>query len=64
MRLFFLTIPKPPRQHPIYKKIIHAALQGVCSTSRRLISKDLGEKLPDPSIIYARLDSFTIDGSQ
>jgi len=53
MRLFFLTIPKPPRQHPIYKKIIHAA-----------ISKDLGEKLPDPSIIYARLDSFTIDGSQ
>jgi hypothetical protein len=37
MRLFFLTIPKPLRQHPIYKKIIHFA-----------IFKDLGEKIPDP----------------
>jgi hypothetical protein len=62
MRLFFLTIPKPLRQHPIYKKIIHSALRGVGSTSRpvnptgwkrsrRLIFKDLGEKLPDPSSI-------------
>jgi len=33
------TIPKPRRQHPIYKKIIHFA-----------IFKDLGEKLPDPSV--------------
>jgi hypothetical protein len=35
MRLFFLTIPNPLRQHPIYKKIIHSA-----------IFKDLGKKLP------------------
>jgi len=41
MRLFFLMIPKPLKQHPIYKKIIHSA-----------IFKDLGEKLPDPSINY------------
>jgi len=40
MRLFFLTIPKPLKQHPIYKKIIHAA-----------IFKELGEKLPNSSII-------------
>jgi len=26
MRLFFLTIPKPLKQHPILKKIIHSAL--------------------------------------
>jgi hypothetical protein len=38
MRLFFLTIPKPLKQHPIKKKIIHSA-----------VFKDLGEKLPDPS---------------
>ena len=44
MRLFFLTIPKPLRQHPIYKKIIHSA-----------IFKDLGEKLPDPSITYKEM---------
>ena len=37
MSLFFQTIPKPLRQHPIYKKIIRSA-----------ISKDLGEKLPTP----------------
>jgi hypothetical protein len=37
MRLFVLTIPKPLRQHPIYKKIIHFALL-----------KDLGEKRRDP----------------
>jgi hypothetical protein len=41
MRLFFLTIPKPLRQHPIYKKIIHSA-----------IFKGLGQKLPDPSVNY------------
>ena len=41
MRLFFLTIPKPLRQHPILKKIIHSA-----------IFKGLGEKLPDPSFNY------------
>jgi hypothetical protein len=38
MRLFFLTIPKPLRQHPILKKIIHAA-----------IFNDLGVKLSDSS---------------
>jgi hypothetical protein len=38
MRLFFLTIPKPLKQHPILKKITHSA-----------VFKDLGEKLPDPS---------------
>jgi len=43
MRLFFLTIPKPLRQHPIYKKIIYSA-----------IFKDLGEKLPDPQLIVYR----------
>jgi hypothetical protein len=32
--LVFLTIPKPLRQHPIYKKIIHSALRGVGSTLR------------------------------
>jgi len=37
MRLFFLTIPKPLKQHPIKKKIIHSA-----------IFKDFREKLPDP----------------
>jgi hypothetical protein len=26
MRLFLLTIPKPLKQHPIKKKIIHSAL--------------------------------------
>jgi len=41
MRLFFLTIPKPLKQHPIKKKIIHSA-----------IFKDLEEKLPDPSNMY------------
>jgi hypothetical protein len=25
MRLFFLTIPKPLKQHPLYKKITHSA---------------------------------------
>jgi hypothetical protein len=35
MRLFFLTIPKPLKQHPIKKKIIHSA-----------IFKDLEEKYP------------------
>jgi len=35
MRLFFLTIPKPLRQHPIKKKIIHSA-----------IVKDLGKNSP------------------
>jgi hypothetical protein len=25
MRLFFLTIPKPLKQHPLLKKIIHSA---------------------------------------
>jgi hypothetical protein len=39
MRLFFLTIPNPLRQHPIKKKIIHSAA----------IFYDLGEKLHDPS---------------
>jgi hypothetical protein len=38
MRLFFLTIPKPLKQHPILKKIIHSA-----------IFKDLIEKLSDSS---------------
>jgi hypothetical protein len=38
MRLFFLTIPKPLKQYPVLKKIIHSAL-----------FKDLGEKLPIPS---------------
>ena len=38
MRLFFITILKPLKQHPIKKKIIHSAL-----------FKDLGEKLPDLS---------------
>ena len=38
MRMFFLKIPKPLKQHPIEKKIIHSA-----------IFKDLGEKLPEPS---------------
>ncbi len=56
MRLFFLTIPKPLRRHPILKKIIHSALRGVGSTSRRLIFKDLGEKLPDPSGKLGYLD--------
>ena len=62
MRLFFLTIPKPPCPLVPYvaggsnsirfkKKIIHSALRGVGSKSRRLIFKDLGEKLPDPSNI-------------
>jgi hypothetical protein len=37
MRLFFLTIPEPLKQHPIKKKITPSA-----------IFKDLGEKLPDP----------------
>jgi len=41
MRLFFLTIPKPLKQHPIKKKIIHSA-----------IFKDLEEKLPAPSFLY------------
>jgi len=41
MRLFFLKIPKPLKQHPIYKKTIHSA-----------ISKDLGKKLTDPSTIF------------
>jgi hypothetical protein len=40
MRLFFLMIPKPLRQHPILKKTIHSA-----------IFKDLEEKLPDPLTI-------------
>jgi len=44
--LVFLTIPKPLKQHPILKKIIHSALRGVGSPSRRLIFKDLGKKLP------------------
>jgi hypothetical protein len=38
MRLFFLTIPKPLKQHPIKKKIIHSA-----------IFKDLEEKYPEGS---------------
>jgi hypothetical protein len=38
VRQFFLTIPKPLKQHPILKKIIHSA-----------IFKNLGKKLPDPS---------------
>ena len=50
MRLFFLTISKPLRQHPIYKKIIHSALRGVGSMSRRLMFKDLGEKPPTPQL--------------
>jgi hypothetical protein len=37
MHLFFPTIPKPLKQHPILKKIIHSAL-----------FKDFGEKLADP----------------
>jgi hypothetical protein len=37
MRLFFQTFPKPLRQHPILKKIIHFA-----------IFKDLVEKLFAP----------------
>ncbi len=41
MRLFFLTIPKPLKQHPILKKIIHSA-----------IFKDLKEKHPEGSSIY------------
>jgi hypothetical protein len=41
MRLFFLTIPKPLKQHPVFKnKIIHSAL-----------FKDLEEKLPEGSFI-------------
>ena len=41
MRLFFQTIPKPLRQHPILKKIIHSA-----------ILKDIEEKLSDSSTIF------------
>jgi len=41
MRLFFLTIPKPLKQHPILKKIIHSA-----------IFKDLEEKHPESSTNY------------
>jgi len=40
MRLFFLMIPEPLKQHPILKKIIHFS-----------IFKDLGEKLTDPSFL-------------
>jgi hypothetical protein len=40
MRLFFLTIPKLLKQHPVLKKqIIHSA-----------IFKDLEEKLPEGSV--------------
>jgi len=49
MRLFFLTIPKPLKQHPIKKKIIYSA-----------IFKDLEEKLPDPSYIWQLPASFKI----
>jgi hypothetical protein len=46
MRLFFLTIPKPLKQHPILKKD-----HPFRSPSRRLIFKDLEEKLPERSSI-------------
>jgi hypothetical protein len=42
MRLFFLTIPKPLKQHPVSKKkIVHSAL-----------FKGLEEKLPEGSFNY------------
>jgi hypothetical protein len=41
MRLFFLTIPKPLKQHPVKKKIIHSAF-----------FMDLEGKLPEGSTQY------------
>ncbi len=49
MHLFFLTIPKPLKQHPNLKKIIHSAP-----------FRDLGEKLPDPSNNYDTASLFSI----
>ena len=43
MRLFFLTIPKPLKQHPIYKKD-----HPFRSSRQRLILKDLEEKPFNP----------------
>jgi len=59
MRLFFLTIPKPLKQHPFLKKIIHSALRGVGSPSRRLIHKDTKEKLHEASIYLKGIKSLS-----
>jgi len=53
MRLFFLTIPKPLKQHPIKKKIIHSA-----------IFKGLEEKLPEGStnlLFYFKFETLGLD---
>jgi len=50
MRLFFLTIPKPLKQHPILKKIIHSAHRAGGSLIRRQIFKNLEEKISSLSI--------------
>ena len=51
MHLFFLTIPKPLKQHPIFlKKIIHSAFRDVGSQAWRLTLEYLEEKLSDSSV--------------
>jgi hypothetical protein len=51
MRLFFLTIPKPLKQHPILKKDYTSCRVVAESEARSALIKDLEERLPEDSNI-------------